>query len=168
MRLTLLLFLVSLLFLCGVASGYYTVTPDKTFFVGDTTYCFNQTMNLTKLGKNGSWFIADDLQMMAFTMNNTGLLVRIDKMNGTMMEFMYHANKTCEVFFNCSGVAFTKMYLGGNETVQVALPASSSMMGEFLDVYKDDKIIDMFLQLMPLVMIIFVFFMILSFLRPII
>lgn len=161
MRLTAtLVVLLAFFFICSVAQGYYTVTPDKTFFVGHTTYCFNQTINVTTIGKDGFWFIVDDLRMMALTVNDTSLLVRINRFNSSLVNFTYCANKSCEIFFNCSGLVFTKVYLGGNETLQVSLPVNASSVP-----YRNDPVGDLIgtpdnpatsilIQLLPLMIMI--------------
>jgi len=153
MRLSLALILLSFLFICSVAQAYYTITPDKTFFVGDTTYCFNQTTNVTSIGKDGQWFIVDSLHMMA-TADNTSILIRINSLDSTMVNFTYSANRSCAILFNCSGTTFTKEYLGGNETIQVVFPIVSLPISSDTtidDVFKDNGFARAMINLMPII-----------------
>lgn len=174
MRLTtILIALFSFFFICSVAQGYYTATPDKTFFVGHTTYCFNQMVNVTTIGKDGFWFIVDDLHMMALTVNDTSLLVRINRFNSSSLNFTYSANKSCEIFFNCSGLVFTKVYLGGNETLQVSLPVNASSVpyrndpvGDLIGT-PDNSVTSELMMLLPLIMAIGIIFFLISFLMRI-
>ena len=114
--------LLLILFLCFSVQGYYTIIPDKKFMVDDTIYCFNHTLNVTSVGKVGSWFVVDTLKMKAMMGNDSGLVVCINAFNESFVDFCFHANKTGQVFFNCSTVGFSKVYLGGNISVFVDIP----------------------------------------------
>lgn len=107
MRLSLLIIFLFLILFCSLAQGTYTITPDKTFFVGDTIYRFANTTNVTTIGKEGLWFVVDNLHMMAVA-DNTSVLICINSFNDARVNFTYTANRSCTIFFNCSGNAFTK------------------------------------------------------------
>lgn len=121
-----IIILFSLLFICGIVSAYYTITPDKTFIINDTTYSFIHTTNVTTLGKNGNWFIVDNLYMQTTNSGNHSVKITINSLDISSVDFTYSANGTCTIVFNCSGNFFSKVYLGGEETIKVILPIISS------------------------------------------